>query len=226
MNKTEGIRRFGNLYYLFYRFVHPSKIRVRKGNHISIKGVFLNHCKISVTGTNNSLVIEPGVTRLKDCTITLTGSNCSIYIGKDNDINQSQFYVCGKNSSVKIGEGNIFRTNAFFEASEGKSVEIGGDSMFTDIHFRVSDWHSIIDSETGKRINPPKSVKIGNHVWIAGNVTILKGAVISDNTIVGANTLVSGKVYPPNCILAGVPAKVVREGVTWNTDLLPFDDNE
>jgi len=51
-------------------------------------------------------------------------------------------------------------------------------------------------------------VKIGRNVWIGANSTITDGAVLGDNTIVAANSLVNRR-YPPNVILMGAPAKIV-----------------
>lgn len=49
-------------------------------------------------------------------------------------------------------------------------------------------------------------VKIGNNVFIRMNTTILKGADIGDNVIIGANSLVTGKCES-NSVYAGSPAQ-------------------
>ena len=51
-------------------------------------------------------------------------------------------------------------------------------------------------------------VRIGSNVWIGANSTILDGAVIGDNSIVVANSLVNRR-FPPNVIIQGNPAKVI-----------------
>jgi maltose O-acetyltransferase len=53
------------------------------------------------------------------------------------------------------------------------------------------------------------NVVIGNNVWIGGRVTILKGVTIGDNAVVGAGSVVTREV-PPNAIVAGNPARVIR----------------
>lgn len=53
-------------------------------------------------------------------------------------------------------------------------------------------------------------VTIGNDVWIGGNVTILPGVTIGNNVVVAAGAVVS-KDVPDNCVVGGVPAKVLRE---------------
>ena len=54
-------------------------------------------------------------------------------------------------------------------------------------------------------------------MWIAPNSKIMKGAVIGDGTIVGSNTMVSKQV-PGNCLVVGMPGRVVKEGVSWSRE--------
>lgn len=55
-----------------------------------------------------------------------------------------------------------------------------------------------------------KPVIIGRKCWIGNSVTILPGVNLGDNVVVGANSVVT-KSFPSNVIIAGVPAKVIRE---------------
>ncbi|WP_080459210.1 acyltransferase [Roseovarius sp. A-2] len=106
---------------------------------------------------------------------------------------------------------------------EAGTIRVGRDCMLSgNIHIDVSDMHSIIDISTGKRINPPADVEIGDHVWIARSVQILKGSRIGENCMVGAAALVKGD-FPEGSLLAGVPARVLRSGITWDRRRLPLD---
>lgn len=57
-------------------------------------------------------------------------------------------------------------------------------------------------------------VRIGNKVWIATNAIILPGVAIGDGAIVAAGAVVNKNV-PARSIVAGVPAKVVKENIDW-----------
>lgn len=54
------------------------------------------------------------------------------------------------------------------------------------------------------------SVKIGDNVWIGGKSVICPGVTIGDNCVVGAGSVVT-KDVPANTVVAGNPAKVIRE---------------
>ena len=53
-------------------------------------------------------------------------------------------------------------------------------------------------------------VRIGNDVWIGGNVTILPGVTIGNNVVVAAGAVVT-KDIPDNTLVGGVPAKKIRD---------------
>ena len=54
-----------------------------------------------------------------------------------------------------------------------------------------------------------KPVRIGNDVWIGGNVTILPGVTIGNNVVVAAGAVIN-KDVPDNTLVGGVPARVIK----------------
>lgn len=68
-----------------------------------------------------------------------------------------------------------------------------------------------------------KEVSIGKNCWICNTSTIAAGAKIPDYTIVGSNSLVNKDMsdIPPNSIVGGIPAKVIRSGYrrVYNSEL-------
>ena len=51
-------------------------------------------------------------------------------------------------------------------------------------------------------------VNIGNDVWVGGNCTILPGVTIGSNVVIAAGAVVT-KDVPDNCVVGGIPAKVI-----------------
>ena len=47
-------------------------------------------------------------------------------------------------------------------------------------------------------------------------MNILKGTYISENSIIGINSLVTSNKFPANVIIAGVPAKVIKKNIDWS----------
>ena len=75
---------------------------------------------------------------------------------------------------------------------------------------RDSDDHTI----NGSSKPMTQSIVIGDHVWIGMNVTILKGVRVGNGAIIAAGAVVT-KDVPENALVGGVPAKVIKTGVSW-----------
>lgn len=81
----------------------------------------------------------------------------------------------------------------------GNNVRCGANTLITD-----SDWHTD-DYRSGEA----KEVIISDNVWLGVNCVILKGVTIGQNTVIGANSVVT-KSIPANVIAAGNPCKVLK----------------
>ena len=67
--------------------------------------------------------------------------------------------------------------------------------------------HGLNPSENRKNHYAP--IKIGEHVWIGSNATILSGVTIGDHAVVAAGAVVTQDV-PAMTVVGGVPAKVLK----------------
>lgn len=119
------------------------------------------------------------------------------------------------NGDLTFGDNFYCNRNCFFSCT-GK-VTIGDNALLGwNVNIRDSDGHDIFNLNNPNIItNTLKPVTIGEHVWIAANVDILKGSSIPDNCIIGYNSCVTKKFVDKNCIIGGYPAKVVKENVNW-----------
>lgn len=93
--------------------------------------------------------------------------------------------------------------NCFCHVEIGDDVGIGDNVTITD-----SDHHAI----NGK--SPTAPVIIGDHVWICSNAIICKGVSIGDGAVVAAGSVVN-KDVPSHSLVGGVPARVLKEGISW-----------
>ena len=151
----------------------------------------------------------------------VTNCNCEIMSTKYCACYYIHF---GESSNMQIKlNRNISAILAYIYTNQTESkIEIGEDCMLaSDVKIVGGDGHSIYDLSTGKLINAQKNkLYVGNHVWLGDNSRIMKNAVISDGSVVGANTVVVKKYDEPNIILAGNPAKIIRHNIRWERDVI------
>jgi acetyltransferase-like isoleucine patch superfamily enzyme len=114
----------------------------------------------------------------------------------------------------------MFNGAVNFLMHEPSKILIGGDCLWGSGELMTSDCHSIISQKTGSRINPALNIEIEDHVWFGARFLVLKGALVSRDSVVSTGSIVTSGEYPPNSILAGVPARVVKSGISWRQDLL------
>ena len=86
-----------------------------------------------------------------------------------------------------------------------------------DTEIRNTDSHMIYDLETKKRINYGKEIEIGNNVWIGTRAMSLKGVKAGDGSIIAAGSIVNKNINS-NTIVAGIPAKEVKNNVYWTRE--------
>lgn len=162
-------------------------------NTIDVRSKLPKGVRIFVRGNNHKLIIEEGVI-FKRGNIFFEDNDCEIYIGKGTTIEEADLSAAEDHTKLSIGDNCMF--------SKG-------------IYISTTDSHSIISTSTGLRINSAKDVNIKSHVWLGRNVTINKGVTVSENSVVAGHSVVT-KSTPPNCVAAGVPAKVVKTEVDWD----------
>jgi maltose O-acetyltransferase len=131
-------------------------------------------------------------------------------ISSDFDFAGTDIRIYGEGRII-LGNESYIGTNSTIELAKGQKVVIGNRCQ---ISHNVRMYTSSADPDQDfniEKIKPSKlgDIIIGNGVWIGANVFINPGITIGDNSVIGANSIVT-KDVPPNAIVGGVPAKLIR----------------
>lgn len=167
-------------------------------------------------GQNNYVFCDNtyGDVVLEKSTISFVGSNAVIYIMGGNKKSLKIKATLSPDSCIYIGHDSSFHKTAtcHLATSEQANIVIGDDCMFSqDIWLRTSDAHPIYSVATKERLNYPKDILIGDHVWIGQEVMILKGSVVGSGSVLGARATLTNKQYFSNSSYAGTPARMISE---------------
>ena len=203
-NAREGFRRF------------RSKVTVEgEGNVLDLGKSRLHGARIEVRGNGNQIRIHPSC-KLVNVSFRLLGDNLRAELGERVKFSQwGELLLMGQDAEIRI-EHHTTVESARFIAHGGTSLEVGPDCMFAyDVEVRTSDEHSILDAESGVRLNPDQSVRIGEHVWFGARSVVVKGVSIGDNSVIATGSIVSRDIGS-GVVAAGIPAKEIRHGVNWD----------
>lgn len=182
------------------QFIEDLLLKKTNGFMSRIRIVFFKSLGMELKGKNR---FEAGrYRRLKQITIGANNAFTSGYMlwPIDEDYNGRR---------IIIGNNNYFNRNVMLDACG--LIEIGDYNMFgPDIYITDSN-HTF-----GSGISPSKApmnagtVKIGNHCWIGAKAVILKDVELGDGCVVAAGAVVT-KSFPAGSVVAGVPAKVIKQ---------------
>jgi hypothetical protein len=197
---------------------------------------------ISATGEEVMVVVTDPARRLGSIHVHAAGHDCVLFF--DNlawgGNCHATIRMLGDESALlfnDIGDAYVMLADVFMRSHRqflfwgagasavGLSIElegeeqgavIGDDALISGgVWIRNYDMHAIHDLATGARINrQPITTIIERHVWLGQDALLLSTERVAMGAIVGARALVKGQV-PPRVAVAGTPARVLREGVSW-----------
>lgn len=175
----------GWIYRIYYKLKFGSRVKIGKG--------FICNWKFKIKGKGRVKI----------------GDNCNFWAHD----RATQIYTYSKDAIVEIGS-NCRLNGSILMARKG--IEIGGFVMIGSANILDNDFHSLDYRERRKDILGQgsadicsKSVKIGDDVWVAGEVIILKGVELGDRVVVGTRSVVT-KSVDADTVAVGNPARPVK----------------
>lgn len=178
--------------------------------------------RIVKKGKNNIVNIDK-TSNLRRLSIEIYGDNNTIIIGNNTYLHNSKIRIGFKNCpvnncTVKIGENTGFNSVLVQLGESSSVVDVGSDCMFSyGIELNCTDHHAIFN-EKDELINVGKYITIGSHVWVCKNVTVMKNTNIPNGCILAEGCIVTKNVDKENCVIAGNPAKIVKENIRWDSE--------
>lgn len=153
------------------------------------KKIKCSHNKFQLVGNttliNTNITIGENVTLYPDVMIYGDGP---ITIGNNVCVGNGTILYASKDGGIIIGDNTIIAAQCYI--------------IDMDHGFNMGQLIS-------KQMNSVEKVIIGDDVWLAANVTVLKGSNIGNGAVIGAKSLVKGDI-PENAVAVGIPAKVLK----------------
>ena len=185
------------------------------GNYFHCDSILFN-AHVRIHGVGNRVIIKGGG-KMKNIRIEINGSHNTLIIHEHPIFTEGgRIIIDDNNNLLEIGKNAAFVNVLFTVRDNGGKIVVGKDCLFSaQVIIRNSDGHSMLNAE-GKRINPGRDVVIGDRVWIGYGGNILKGSSIGNDSIVGTHAVVAGLKCPEGSVVAGNPARIVKQGIYWD----------
>lgn len=183
---------------------HTSKIKGKKGCFELPNGIVKPFMiRVGIDGVE-------GVSSQRKEFLLISGEGKIVFDGK---CSLSKGICIRTSGIVKFGKNFYCNRNVTLICS--KRITFGQDCLLGwDINVRDCDGHNIY--QNGNIVNSSKEVIFGNNVWVGQGASTLKGVKIGDNSIIAQGSIVTKPFEDTNVIIGGYPAKIIKEGITWN----------
>lgn len=147
-----------------------------------------------------------GVERVEIGSRTMIGPHASLSTGMLVPLE------AGGDTVLSIGDRCVFGKGLSIVAHQ--RVEIGDDTVAGHYVYITDQNHGYADLDVpiGRQMWTNAPVRVGASCWLGHGVVVLPGATIGRHVVVGAGSVVTGAV-PDYCVVAGVPARIVRRHV-------------
>ncbi len=212
--KTYGIGNIQFLKFIKYNYFCRVVKRMGKGKIVPFKKSVLKIDKEAVVELNGPLLLNKNSLGKNQSTSIKVEKNGKVEVNQDFTFCYGCDVIVFEGGKLKLDKGYC---NCGTKIRCKNEIFIGADTAIAhDVMIIDFDGHTILKMVDGeyreKAISRP--IRIGNHVWIGAKSIILKGVTVGDGSIIAAGSIVTRDV-PAGCLVAGNPAKVIKENVVW-----------
>lgn len=198
----------------WWQFIYINILRKATQTKVRFGFIPTPYCRIVLD--KSAQIILNGVLVLGTKENRKSTSETRFSLGKKSSFTINGSFSIASGSDIRVFDnGELILNDGYCTAGVQivcfKKITIGkGCAIARDVIIRDTDAHQLINST--HLMN--QEVSIGEHVWIGNRAMIMKGVTIGNGAVVAAGSIVT-KDVPGKCLVAGVPAKVIRHNVEW-----------
>ena len=185
--------------------------------NIGVEGLVGEQCSI-VSEKHSELVMGTECV-VGNHTSMDSSENSSMTLGDRVHVDSRNIMGASERGVLFLGEKTTIGENGWFSATAGGEIHLGNDNMLSLFIKMAVGNHELLDQKTGKLLTNRAAIHTEDHVWIGIGSTLLPGTHLGESSVVGASSVVT-KAFPPHCTIAGNPARVLREGISWQREAM------
>ncbi len=179
--------------------------------------------RIQTAGTGNLLFLDNRAWQgALSASVRILGDDCVVMfndIGRGGYVALQDVFMRSHRQFLFWGQGATAVGLSIEMEGQDQGVAIGDDALISNgVWIRNYNMHALHDLRSGAPIGrPPVTTVLERHVWLGQDALLLNCARVGSGAVVGARSLVT-RAVPPCVVVAGNPAQVRREGVSWGRD--------
>ncbi|WP_370185671.1 hypothetical protein [Aeromicrobium sp.] len=168
------------------------------------------------------VVVAVGSALRSIASLLVGGDGATVFVDAGCELTAGELF-CGGGSSIVLHGPLVATRCAVVDArNRGSVVALPEQLWAADVYVATDDMHRLEDRTTGERLNPYGAhVRLGRHVWLCKDAVVTGHADVGDGAVVGMRAVVRGQKVPAHSVVAGAPARVVRDDVAWSYDDRP-----
>lgn len=134
----------------------------------------------------------------------------AVLIGDNIRLDRAIRILSNNSAQVSIAEGTRIGLNTVING--GDDIKIGANVLISGFVYLQSSMHN---HEKGQSINSQgyshQPISVGTDTWIGTHAVIMPGIHLPAGTVVGSNAVVTASPAKENTVLAGIPARELKE---------------
>ena len=119
----------------------------------------------------------------------------------------SRSFMCDYGKNIYLGENVFVNCHSYF--MDGAKITIGNDVFIGPFCGFYTATHPLDYKNRNKGLEKALPITVGNNCWFGANISVMPGVTIGNGCVIAAGSVVT-KDIPDHCMVAGVPAKVMK----------------